>query len=33
MGVAKVSVRDLQDKEVGTSDVRLEAKRIQIEPF
>ena len=33
MGVAKVSTRDLQDKEVGTSEVRLEGKRIQVEPF
>ena len=32
-GVAKVSVRDLQDNEVGTSEVRLEGKRIQVEPF
>jgi hypothetical protein len=32
-GVAKVSLRDLQDKEVGTSEVRLEGKRIQVEPF
>jgi len=32
-GMAKVSVRDLQDKEVGTSEVRLEGKRIQVEPF
>jgi hypothetical protein len=32
-GAAKVSVRDLQDKEVGTSEVRLEGKRIQVEPF
>ncbi len=32
-GKAKVSVRDLQDKEVGTSEVRLEGKRIQVEPF
>ena len=32
-GVAKVSVRDLQDKEVGTSESRLEGKRIQVEPF
>ena len=32
-GVAKVSVRDLQDYEVGTSEVRLEGKRIQVEPF
>jgi hypothetical protein len=32
-GVAKVSTRDLQDKEVGTSESRLEGKRIQVEPF
>jgi hypothetical protein len=32
-GVAKVSVRDMQDNEVGTSEVRLEGKRIQVEPF
>ncbi len=32
-GAAKVSVRDLQDNEVGTSEVRLEGKRIQVEPF
>lgn len=32
-GVAKVSVRDLQDSEIGTSEVRLEGKRIQVEPF
>jgi hypothetical protein len=32
-GVAKVSTRDLQDKEVGTSEVRLEGRRIQVEPF
>ena len=32
-GVAKVSTRDLQDKEVGTSEVRLQGKRIQVEPF
>ena len=32
-GIAKVSTRDLQDKEVGTSEVRLEGKRIQVEPF
>ena len=32
-GVAKVSTRDLQDKEVGTSETRLEGKRIQVEPF
>ena len=32
-GVAKVSTRDLQDNEVGTSEVRLQGKRIQVEPF
>jgi hypothetical protein len=32
-GVAKVSKRDLQDKEVGTSEVRLEGNRIQVEPL
>ena len=32
-GVAKVSRRDLQDNEIGTSEVRLEGKRIQVEPF
>lgn len=32
-GVAKVSTLDLQDKEVGTSEVRLDGKRIQVEPF
>ena len=32
-GVAKVSTRDLQDKETGTSETRLEGKRIQVEPF
>ena len=32
-GVAKVSTRDLHDKEVGTSESRLEGKRIQVEPF
>ncbi len=32
-GVAKVSTRDLQDKEVGTSETRLEGSRIQVEPF
>ncbi len=32
-GVAKVSTRDLQDKEIGTSEVRLQGKRIQVEPF
>jgi hypothetical protein len=32
-GKAKVSVRDLQDKEVKRSEVSLEGKRIQVEPF
>lgn len=32
-GMAKVSTLDLQDKEVGSSEVRLEGKRIQVEPF
>ena len=32
-GVAKASLRDLQDKEVGSAEVRLEGKRIQVEPF
>jgi hypothetical protein len=32
-GAAKVSTRDLQDNEVGTSEVRLEGKRIQVVPF
>ena len=32
-GVAKVSTLDLQDKEVGTSETRLEGNRIQVEPF
>ena len=32
-GVAKVSTLDLQDKEVGTSETRLDGKRIQVEPF
>jgi len=32
-GVAKVSTRDLLDNEVGTSEVRLQGKRIQVEPF
>ena len=32
-GVAKVSTRDLQDKEVGTSEVRLDGRRIQVVPF
>jgi hypothetical protein len=31
-GVAKVSTRDLQDAEVGTAEVRLEGRRIQVEP-
>ena len=32
-GVARVSTRDLNDDETGTSEVRLEGKRIQVEPF
>jgi hypothetical protein len=32
-GKAKVSLRDLQDKEVGTSEVTPVARRIQVEPF
>jgi hypothetical protein len=32
-GMAKVSTRDLQDAEIGTSEVRLEGKRIRVEPF
>lgn len=32
-GVAKTSSRDLQDKEVGAAEVRLDGKRIQVEPF
>jgi hypothetical protein len=32
-GIAKVSTRDLQDNEVGTSETRLEGKRIQVEPI
>jgi hypothetical protein len=32
-GVARVSTRDLQDKELGTSEVRLEGRRIQAEPI
>src|SRR5690349_18139494 len=32
-GVARVSTRDLQDKEIATSETRLEGKRIQVEPF
>jgi hypothetical protein len=31
-GVARVSTRDLQDKEIATSETRLEGKRIQVEP-
>lgn len=32
-GMAKVSTRDLQDNEIGTSEVRLDGKRIRVEPF
>jgi hypothetical protein len=32
-GVARVSTRDLNDNETGTSEVHLEGKRIQVEPF
>ena len=32
-GIAKVSTRDLQDYETGTSETRLEGKRIEIEAF
>ena len=32
-GTAKVSTRDLQDNEIGTSETRLEGKRIEIEAF
>ena len=32
-GVARVSTRDLQDKEVGTSEVKLQGKRIAVEPL
>ena len=32
-GAAKVSTRDLQDKEISTSEVRIEGKRIQVESF
>jgi hypothetical protein len=32
-GVAKVCTLDLQDKEIGTSETRLEGKRIQVEAF
>jgi hypothetical protein len=31
-GVARVSTLDLQDKDLGTSEVRLDGKRIQVEP-
>jgi hypothetical protein len=31
-GVAKVGTRDLQDIEIGSSEVRLEGRRIQVEP-
>ena len=31
-GVARVSTRDLQDKEIATSETSLEGKRIQVEP-
>ena len=32
-GLAKISTRDLQDNEIGTSEVRLEGKRIKVESF
>lgn len=32
-GLAKVSTLDPKGKEVGTSETRLEGKRIQVEPF
>ena len=32
-GVAKVSVRDLQEKEEGTSESRLQGRRIRVESF
>ena len=32
-GTAKVSTRDLQDNEIGTSETRLEGKRIEVESF
>ncbi len=32
-GLAKVSTRDLQDTEIGKSEVPLKGKRIQVEPF
>jgi hypothetical protein len=32
-GKAKVSTRDLQDNEIGTSEVTPVARRIQVEPF
>jgi hypothetical protein len=31
-GIAKVSIRDLQDNEVGTGEARLQGKRIEVEP-
>ena len=33
IGVGKVSMWDLQDKEIGASEVQLEGKRIQVEAF
>lgn len=32
-GTAKVSTRDLQDNEIGTSETRLEGRRIEVESF
>ncbi len=32
-GLAKVSTRDLQDKEIGAAEVPLKGKRIRVEPF
>lgn len=32
-GLGKVSTRDLEEKETGASETRLEGKRIQVEPF
>ena len=32
-GTAKVSTRDLHDDEIGTSETRLEGKRIEVESF
>ena len=32
-GVGKTSTRDLQDKEIGTSEVRLDGRRILVESF